>query len=295
MKRTLLAAFVVFLAATGLLLARGPGCTQTANANLKQVKGVQVVSPAGHGEPLPQDRGPQIRLALAAVSIAEHRPLPPGEGDLKRLPLLEVPARGADQGQRLGLMAVMLSGDGGWAELDREVSSVVADHGIPVVGLNSLKYFWTARTPEETADDLAAVLRHYLEAWEKEKVILIGYSFGADVLPFLVNRLPAELNARIDLVVLLGPGKSAEFEFHLTNWLGMLPGKTLSTLPEVRRIKGKKIVCVFGEEEKESLCRSLDPSLAELVPFPGAHHFGNDYRAIAEKILSFERLEPTDH
>jgi type IV secretory pathway VirJ component len=56
-------------------------------------------------------------------------------------------------------------------------------------------------------------------------------------------------------------------------------------------LKGNKIACIFGEKEKESLCRSLDSSLAELISFPGGHHFGRNYRAVAQKVLSFERLE----
>ena len=75
---------------------------------------------------------------------------------------------------------------------------------MPTVGLNSLKYFWKARTPEEATRDVARILRHYLAAWHKERVLLIGYSFGADVLPFVVNRLPAELRAHIVSVSLLG-------------------------------------------------------------------------------------------
>jgi len=207
------------------------------------------------------------------------------------LPLIEVRAKGTDKGLWPGLMAVMLSGDGGWAKLDREVSSVIADHGIPVVGIDSLKYFWTARTPQGAADDLAAVLTFYLKTWKKEKAILIGYSLGADVLPFMVNRIPDHLKALVDLVVLVGPGPMAEFEFHIVNWLGFLPGKGFPTLPEVRKMKGEKILCIFGEKEKESLCRSLGQTTAKVISFSGGHHFGGRYREVGESILFFERME----
>jgi type IV secretory pathway VirJ component len=208
------------------------------------------------------------------------------------LPLIEVKAKGEDRAPRPGLMAVMLTGDGGWAELDRKISGVLANRGIPVIGFDTLRYFWTPRTPEEAAGDLAAVLTHYLEVWKKEKVILIGYSLGADALPFMVNRLPKRLADRIDLVVLLGPGRRAEFEFHLVNWLGFYMGKTRPTLPEVLGMKAEEIVCVFGKEETESLCRSLPASVAKIVSFPGGHHFGGKYREVADKILSYVSLEP---
>ena len=91
---------------------------------------------------------------------------------------------------------------------------------MPTVGLNSLKYFWTERTPEETARDVARVMRHYLAAWNKQRVLLVGYSFGADVLPFVVNRLPPELRARVASVSLLGIDSNASFEVRVADWVG---------------------------------------------------------------------------
>ena len=293
MKRALLLALSALLPATGLSVARGTGLARAVDAWLKLSMGVEAVSPAGSGGFATEDSAPRIKQAPAAVFARAQRPALSRERDIKDLPLVEVPATAAtDEGPRRELMAVMLSGDGGWAELVREISKEIADHGIPVVGLDCLKYFWTRRTPEGAARDLAAILNHYLGAWGKEKVILIGYSLGADVLPFLVNRLPAALDARIDLIALLGPGGRAEFEFHLVNWLGVLPADTRPTLPEVRKLGGKKIACIFGEKEKESLCRSLDSSLAELISFPGGHHFGRNYRGVAGKILSLEAPSP---
>ena len=66
---------------------------------------------------------------------------------LADLPVTEVNATTAE-GQ---VLAVMISGDGGWATLDQALSAELASRGIPVAGLNSLKYFWHARTPEQTA------------------------------------------------------------------------------------------------------------------------------------------------
>ena len=60
-----------------------------------------------------------------------------------------------------------------------------APRGVAVVGFNSLKYFWKEKTPEDTAADLARVVQHYSEAWNRHRVMLIGYSFGAGLLPFL--------------------------------------------------------------------------------------------------------------
>ncbi len=63
----------------------------------------------------------------------------------------------------------------------------------------------------------------YLEAWTKERITLIGYSFGADVLPATINRLAKDLRERIDLVALLGLSEQASFEFRLTHWIDDKP------------------------------------------------------------------------
>src|SRR5207237_1436566 len=92
--------------------------------------------------------------------------------------------------------------------------------GIPVAGFDSLRYFWSARTPDGLAADLDRVIRYYAARWRRSEVVLIGYSQGADVLPFAINRLPAATRARVRSTALLGPGQKASFEFHVTNWIG---------------------------------------------------------------------------
>lgn len=199
------------------------------------------------------------------------------------LPLVEVPAH-----EPAGVtLAVMISGDGGWAAIDHVIAGILSGNGIPVVGFNSLKYFWKKRTPEESAHDLELIITHYLAAWDKSQVILIGYSRGADVLPFMANRLPPEILNCVALIALLGPGENIDFKFHLTEWLLDPSGKhALPVLPEVEKLRGKKILCFCGKEESDPLCEKMDSTLAKTVLLPGAHHFGGHYRIIAEEILN---------
>ena len=80
-------------------------------------------------------------------------------------------------------MAIILTGDGGWAGLDKSLAAGFAARGIPSIGWNSLRYYWTPRTPDGAAADLARIIRHYMPEWMAKRVILVGYWFGADVLP----------------------------------------------------------------------------------------------------------------
>ncbi len=183
-------------------------------------------------------------------------------------------------------MAVVLSGDGGWAGIDREIADYLSQKGIPVVGLNSLRYFWKRRTPSTAGEDLARVMRHYLADWKKDSVILIGYSLGADTLPLMADRLPQELKERIALIALLSPERVAAFEFHVADWIGKTAsGAAYPVLPAIEGLKGTPMLCVYGSDEKDSLCKTLQPSVAAALEMKGGHHYGGDYKMIAETIL----------
>jgi len=202
---------------------------------------------------------------------------------IQDLPLIEVEsgAGGRD------ILAVLLSGDGGWAVPDRGLSRELAASGVPVVGLNSLKYFWSPKSPEEAAADLARILRHYLAAWQKTRVVLIGYSLGADVLPFLVNRLPEDLQAAVRTVVLMGPSATANFEFHVLDWIGRGPQRNaLPVRPEIDKIKPEMaILCVYGEGDTDQICSQLDARRVRCVQVPGGHRVGSGYGPVASAIL----------
>jgi type IV secretory pathway VirJ component len=259
-----------------------------------QVKNGQLVllPDVGHGFSRTNKWAPQFREAFKRIvqdDKAAERPAAaatPSAGAksapaVADLPLVEVPAK-VQSGR---MMAVILSGDGGWAGIDRDVAGALAAKGIPVVGWNSLQYFWTARQPDAAAKDLERIVRHYQAVWDKTDVLLIGYSFGADVLPFFADRLPADLLQKVRLVALLGPGKTADFEFHVTDWLGG-GSKGQPLLPEVRKLGGHPFVlCLYGSKETDSLCPQISAPLGKAQVLPGAHHFGGDYDALAALIL----------
>ena len=198
------------------------------------------------------------------------------------LPLIVVPAA---RGEPSPWFGVFLSGDGGWAKIDRGVSKALAKHNIPIVGWDSLKYFWSPRTPEGAAQDLDRVVRHFSHQWGKTHVLLIGFSQGADALPFMVNRLPAQIHDMVGFTALLGISDNALFEFHLQSWLGN-PRKGIATAPELEQWTGAPYLCLYGERDKDAACEQLTGEEGVAVKMPGGHHFGGSYANIAAQILS---------
>jgi type IV secretory pathway VirJ component len=102
------------------------------------------------------------------------------------------------------LLAIVLSGDGGWRDLDKTISEKLQSAGVSVVGWDSLRYFWSRKSPDHVASDLGAIVDTFLSRWGGSKVVLVGYSFGADVLPFACDRLSPETKAHIVQLSLLG-------------------------------------------------------------------------------------------
>lgn len=226
----------------------------------------------------------QAVLLTAALLAQSPPPAPPKvPGKVKGVPLVEVPA--ATQAPGRDEMAVLLSGDGGWAVTDKGLAASLSKGGIPVVGWNALRYFIRRKKPDQVGRDLERVLRVYLPLWHKEKVILIGYSFGADVMPFMVTRLPPDLAEKVSLIVLMGPTGTADFHFHPSEWLRKPSDDSLPMLPELEKLRGREILCAYGRKEKDSFCLHLD-GLAHLLVRPGGHIVGKDYGPVAEWILN---------
>lgn len=235
----------------------------------------------GHGFGVERNWLPQFLASYR--ELAERASPPIAASPLEDLPLVEV--RGKNESQQF---VVLLTGDGGWAGLDKGITEKFASQGIATVALNSLKYFWTRRTPEKTAQDVSRVIQHYLEAWKKDRVILVGYSFGADVMPFVLNKLPGEVRAKVGTVNLLGLSSTATFEVKVGDWIGGA-ADGLPIAPQVAALRNPPpMQCLYGEGEKDSLCSRLPAHVARQKIGRG-HHFSGDYDAIAQAILQFAK------
>jgi type IV secretory pathway VirJ component len=240
----------------------------------------------GHGFGVPSHWEAQFLQAYDAVVAQRPKTQPvstsPGVRDLA---LTDVPVSSP---ARQDTMAVILSGDGGWADLDKQIAIELSARGIPSVGWSSLRYYWTPRTPDGAAADLARVIRHYMSQWAATRVVLVGYSFGADVLPFLVNRLPASLLSHVRSVALLGLSNTADFTFHVSDWIRPGGPTQYQTVPETERLN-VPVVCVRGAGEDDSACRNLKGAHITVREVGQGHHFSGDAARLADLIVNTSR------
>lgn len=234
--------------------------------------------------PLPaQERdGPQALVAVLdrweRREARRHAPLPQ---DVADLPLTDVAPTTTPNGR----IAIVLTGDGGWAGLDQGVAEALAADGVQVVGFSTLKYFWKPRTPEEATAAVARVIGHYAAEHPEARFALVGYSFGASLVPIVVERLPTAARDRIDLQFLISPDSEAVFEIKVGDWFGgahhdgavpIAPDLVRSPIPAF---------CLHGADEDDSPCPALARGNVAALELPGGHHYDGDYAAIGRLLV----------
>lgn len=207
--------------------------------------------------------------------------------DLPIVPIESAPTRNT--------MAIIYSGDGGWRDIDQKLGAHLQDEGIPVVGVDALRYFWNEKTPEQTAADLSRIIATYRERWQVENVVLIGYSFGANILPATYRRLPESDRQAVRLVSLLALSHQADFEIAVTGWLGYTgAGKHGDPVDDLSGVEPNKIQCIHGVEEEDSACPAVEEIAGtDVESRKGGHHFDGDYEALTRLIVDrLDRLSP---
>lgn len=242
-----------------------------------------------------------LKAVDSAISALVGQPSTPANSKLARiddLPLVELPASVHNGNTPSDTFVVLISGDGGWANIDKDIGETLNRAGLPVVGWNSLQYFWRKKTPEQASADLAQVITHYQQIWQRPRVLLIGYSLGADVLPFMISRLPAATRLAINDIVFLSLGHQVDFEFHVTDWLGSSNTQARPIAPELAKLSGLPQLCVYGKDDDDSLCADHPVGL-DINSLPGDHHFNGDYQSASQLILEHlaktRNISPSGH
>jgi type IV secretory pathway VirJ component len=247
------------------------------------VPGTELIALAtvGHGFSRQTAWMPQFKESVGRLSPKPEAEPAPGAADLGDLPVVELPPPATPT----EYFAIVLSGDGGWASIDKQIGEELLRAGVPTVGFNSLQYFWRKRTPEEISADLERIIRHYQTAFGRQRLIIVGYSRGADVLPLMVTRLPTSLQGDIRLMAFLGLERETNLEFRLGDWMAAQHDASYKLLPELQKLEGRPMLCIYGAREHDTLCPELPAGLAQVVRLEGGHHFDGDYRALAKLIL----------
>lgn len=220
-------------------------------------------------------------LALLAVTLPAHaqdgpRNPPSALGDLP----LEIHTIA----RPTGTLMLLLSGDTGWGDLEEAVTDRLNQGGISVVGLDSHRYFFSGKSPARLARDLERILVFYTGHGHPRRIVLAGYSFGADALPFAWPRLSAETRYKTSLIALIGFLPAANFQISFWEMLSLPASDDTPVGPAAKTLPMKKVMCIYGVDD-DTACTVPQLKQAARIKRPGGHGFDGDYAGVADVIL----------
>jgi type IV secretory pathway VirJ component len=227
----------------------------------------------GHGFSKWSDFMPQLKDAFNSLIDKYEKGQPANENvdQLKNLPLTITKAKFQNSDAPV---ALVISGDGGWYGFEQSIADNLANNGIPTIGLDSKKYFWNRVSPEKTAGDMANALNYYGKEWGRERLLLVGYSLGAEIVPFIVTRFSEEMRSKISSTVLLSPETNTDFEIHISNMLGMgNRGNSYKVIDEIIKMQKVPTLIIFGKDEKTGVPELLTGTTVKVCKIPGDHHY----------------------
>lgn len=180
-----------------------------------------------------------------------------------------------------------ISGDGGFNSFSAGLCTIINKQGFAITAINAKSYFWNKKTPEKATNDISDYLDKQFQNRKNQQLVLVGYSFGADVMPFIVNRLPAVLKNKLLSVLLLSPSTSTDFEIHWLDMLGNSKKRSMDVVAEINKLGLVKTVTIFGDDETGFTVQNIKLKNYTNENLPGSHHFDGNTDEVARMLIKY--------
>ncbi len=169
----------------------------------------------------------------------------------------------------------------------------LAAAGVPVVAINAPTAFRFRQTRVGIDRIVADGIRRALAETGATRLVLIGQSYGADVVQTASVALPAELRAHVAGVVLVVPGESVFFRADPSGlaYRGTPDSRGAETL---ERLTWAPVTCIYGVAETDSACPDVHLPNARLIAMPGGHFLNDDRAALLAHVLDAVRRAAPD-
>jgi type IV secretory pathway VirJ component len=181
-------------------------------------------------------------------------------------------------------LVVFFTGDGGRSSFDKRIEDSLCSNNMPFMGINSYKYFRRRKTPQQALDSILPYIDLNLKKLNRQKVILAGYSFGSEVVPFLYNLMSREWQNRVEYIVLISPSDNSDFKIHFLDQIGLtFRHWPYNVLDEIMKIDDKKIIVFWGEDEKKFEKKQFTKHNITVHHLKGGHRH-TEIKPVFEKI-----------
>jgi type IV secretory pathway VirJ component len=180
-----------------------------------------------------------------------------------------------------------ISGDGGYTSFSEDVCKAINKAGYKITSLNSKSYFDDKKNPQQTTDDIVKYLNDQFNKRKDQQFILIGYSFGADITPFVVNLFPDSIKKKLISVILLSPSTSTDFETHVWDKLGWKKKRSMDVVAEVNKLGAMKTAIIFGNDDADFPINSIKLKNYSHELLPGGHHYEGNTDEVARTMMKY--------
>lgn len=179
------------------------------------------------------------------------------------------------------------SGDMGFHfGMSGDVAQALAEKGVRVIGFSSPKYFGLRRTRAEATAIVAEAVRDTMKRTGARRVVLMGQSYGADIIATAAPDLPTDLRGRLAAVAMIVPSQSVYFRVDPLGF-GYRGTPDARPLSAIRKLDGPPLVCIYGLEEEDSLCPPLTSTRrAHVTGLPGGHFMHHDSGRVVDTLLA---------
>jgi len=179
-----------------------------------------------------------------------------------------------------------VSGDGGYTGFSENICTAINKSGYKITALNSKSYFDDKKTPEQTTNDIVAYLNTEFSKRKNQQLVLAGYSFGADVVPFVTNILPDSLKKKLISVVLLSPSTSTDFETHFWDMLGGKKKRSKDVVAEINKMGTLKTAIIL-ENETDFPVNDIKLKNCTHHELAGGHHFEGNTNEVVNTMMKY--------
>lgn len=178
-----------------------------------------------------------------------------------------------------------LSGDAGLGPFSKSICENLHQKGFDVYALNSKVYFWNEQNPKKTAQILSEFIETKFQKHQNKELVLIGYSFGADALPFIINQLPKKTKQKIHQLIFLDPYETADLEIHYKNLLFENVEGKWNTIPEINQLENLHLSIILSDYGKQYPYQKITLPNKNIIYLGGNHHFNRNYTLVTQTIL----------
>lgn len=182
-------------------------------------------------------------------------------------------------------LVVFITGDGGYNNFSKSLLHYFDKDGFDRLIFDSKKYFWKKKTPEEASKDFERYIRLYLEKSKCENLYIIGHSFSAGILPFIIHQFSDALQKKIRHATYLSPDRYASLEVTLSTMLNFKQkANEYEVLPEAIKLKSISSTYVFCKEGELDLASIFQKAGLPVTRLDGPHNYNRNFQAIYQAI-----------